>query len=371
MKKLAIIGAGEFQKPLVLKAGEMNIETHVFAWKEGAVSKQFANFFYPISIREKEKILEYCQKIKIDGIVSIASDIAVPTVSYIAEKMNFKTYNSYKDAEITTNKYSMRKRFARYGVNSPGFFETDAENTQNPFKLNFPLIVKPVDRSGSRGVTKVHDKETLKKAIIHACNQSFIKKAIVEEFIEGDEVSIEAISWSGQHFILTITDKITSGAPYYAELAHHQPSLLPGNIQQKIKAETIKALDSLNIKFGASHTEIKINNSEEVFLIEAGARMGGGYIGSDLVKLSTGYDFLKGVVDIALGEYSKPVINSDNYSGIYFLCKETEKLKKIIRSKSLPFIVNAAITNKSLKNIKSSEDRSGYLIYQSDKRVQL
>lgn len=346
----------------------MCLETHVFAWEEGAVCKDCAEYFYPISILEKERILEVCQKLNIDGVVSIASDNAVPTVSYIASKMNLKTYNSFNDTEITTDKYAMRTQFVSKGISCPFFFQTDSNGNESLDKLVFPLIVKPVDRSGSIGVTKVNDKNSLKMAIQRACEYSFKKKAIVEEFIEGDEVSVETISWMGEHFILAITDKITSEEPYFAEIAHHQPSELPKAAQQKIKDETIKVLNSLNIKFGASHTEIKINPNGDVLLIETGARMGGDFIGSDLVRLSTGYDFVNGIIEIALGTFTKPIIKEHNHSGVYFLCKETEWLKEIIQAKSLPFIVKADITNKTLKNIKSSEDRSGYLIYQSDKR---
>jgi biotin carboxylase len=366
--KLAIIGASLMQESIIQKAKDMSLETHVFAWEEGADCKSLADFFYPISILEKERILENCREIGIDGVASIASDLAVPTVSYIAEKMGFLTYNSLSDAEITTDKNAMRGQFVRKGVNSPKFFHTGPEFDRNLNGLDFPLIVKPVDRSGSRGVTKVNDENSLVKAILRACDLSFKKKAIVEEFIDGDEVSVEAISWMGEHYILAITDKVTSGEPYFAEIAHHQPSSLPENIKHRIKKETIKALNSLNIKFGASHTELKVNQNCEVFTIETGARMGGDYIGSDLVRLSTGYDFVRGIIEIALGEFHKPVIKEQYHSGVYFLCKETEWLKDIIQSGTHPFIVRKAITCEKLKEITSSEDRSGYLIYQSKKR---
>lgn len=356
------------QKPLIEKAKEMGLETHVFAWEEGADCKSLADFFYPISILKKEKILDSCREIGIDGVASIASDLAVPTVSYIAEKMGFSTYNSFCDAEITTDKYAMCLQFARKGVNSPKFLQTGPKCDPNFTELSFPLIVKPVDRSGSRGVTKVNDENSLGKAILRGCDLSFKKKAIVEEYIDGDEVSVEAISWNGEHSILSITDKVTTGEPYFVEIAHHQPSKLPENIKERIKEETIKALNSLNIKFGASHSEIRINQNGKVFLIETGARMGGDFIGSDLIRLSTGYDFVRGIIEIALGEFRKPDIKEQNHSGVFFLCKETEWLKEIIQLNTLPFVVRSAITCENLKNIKSSEDRSGYLIYQSDKK---
>lgn len=124
----------------------MGLETHVFAWKEGAECKSLADFYYPISILEKEKILEICLEIRVNGVSSIASDLAVPTVSFIANIMGFTPYNSYVDAEKTTDKYAMRLQIARKGVNSPKFLQTGPECDLNSTELDFSLIVKPVDR---------------------------------------------------------------------------------------------------------------------------------------------------------------------------------------------------------------------------------
>jgi biotin carboxylase len=200
--------------------------------------------------------------------------------------------------------------------------------------------------------------------------ESLEKKVVVEEFIEGVEVSVESISWKGKHHILAITDKVTTEAPYFVELQHHQPSLLSQEIQDKIIAETLKALDALDIEFGASHSEFKITKEGKVFTIEVGARMGGDFIGSHLVELSTGYDFIKGVIDVALHQFEEPVFGQQNHSGVYFLCKETDYLIPYFAA-SNAFDVEKEILNSELKNIKNSNDRSGFLIYQSDQKIEL
>ena len=112
MKKLVVIGANDFQNQLILKAKEKGYETHVFAWKDGSVGEQTADFFYPVSIVEKEQILEECKKIQPDGVISIASDLASITVNYVSEKLGL-TCNGIKSAEISTNKYLMRKAFEK------------------------------------------------------------------------------------------------------------------------------------------------------------------------------------------------------------------------------------------------------------------
>lgn len=368
MKKLAIIGASYLQLPLVKKAKEMGIETHCFAWPDGAVCKDIADFFYSISILEKDTILQKCIEINIDGITTIATDMAVPTICYVAEKMNLIS-NSFISSLASTNKSEMRNAFKKSNCSVPKFLETNTIGVNIKY-FKFPLIVKPVDRSGSRGVTKVMFESELKEAINYAINESFSKKAIVEEYIEGDEVSVETISWKGQHSILAITEKVTTGAPHFVELAHHQPTELSNEIQDKIKTETIKCLNALHINFGAGHSEFKITSAGEVYVIEVGARMGGDFIGSHLVELSTGYDFLEGVINIALGKYEKPILKTNNFSGVYFLCKETEEILPYF-SQINSFDIQKEVQNPILKKITNSNDRSGYLIYQDTKKIKL
>ncbi|MCW1146908.1 ATP-grasp domain-containing protein [Flavobacterium lacisediminis] len=367
-KKLAIIGASYLQLPIVLKAKQMGVETHCFSWLEGAVCKDFADFFYPISVLDKDLILAKCEEIKINGITTIATDMVVPTVCYVAQSLNLIS-NSYSSSIISTNKFEMRNAFKRNSCNTPNFIETSTSEIDYT-KFDFPLIVKPVDRSGSRGVSKVNNFKELENATLEAIKESFSKKVIIEEYIEGVEVSVETISWEGEHTILTITDKITTEVPHFVELAHHQPTQLSLEIQEKIKKETIKCLNALEIKYGASHSEFKITPKGEVFVIEVGARMGGDFIGSHLVELTTGYDFLKGVIDVALNQFQQPVCTKSKCAGVYFLCKETEKLLPFFNQKN-DFDFQKDIQNLELKNITNSNDRSGYLIYQDNKRIEL
>lgn len=369
-KKLAIIGASYLQRPLVEKAKEMGVESICFAWEEGAVCKDVADYFYPIDVKEKEQILKKCQEIGIDGITTIAADLPVSTINYVASIMGLIS-NPDKYSLTTTNKYLMRSCFRENDIPSPKFSLVKENGDFDIKGFEFPLIVKPTDRSGSKGVEKVLDPVQLETAVKRAQEVSFKKEAIIEEFVTGREISVESISYEGKHYILQITDKVTTGAPYFVELEHHQPSSLPVDIQERVKTIVLKALDALHIKYGASHSELKITENGDIKVIEIGARMGGDFIGSDLVRLSTGYDFLKGVIEVALGTFEEPQLTEHNHSGVYFLCKETERLKPIIENyKNYPEIVEAEITDNELRNIEQSADRSGYLIYQANKKVQ-
>lgn len=368
-KKLAIIGASYLQLPLVKKAKELGVESICFAWEEGAVCKDVCDRFYPVSTVDKDAILKICQEIKIDGITTIASDVAVLTVNYVAEKMGL-IGNPDKYSETATNKYLMRQCFIEHNVPSPKFCLTDGSVPEIASSFRFPVIVKPTDRSGSRGVEKVEGLNELKAAIERACKESFQKRAVIEEFVEGREISVESISYKGKHNVLQITDKVTTEAPFFVELEHHQPSSLPDEIKKQVKVVVLNALDALHIQYGASHAELKITKDGDIRVIEIGARMGGDFIGSNLVKLSTGYDFLKGVIEVALGTFEEPQLTEHNHSGVYFLCRETERLKPIIDNyRDYPDIVEAEITDNELRNIECSADRSGYLIYKSNQKI--
>lgn len=370
MKKLAIIGASYLQEPIVKKAKQMGIYTICFAWADGATCAEICDKFYDTSIIEKEQILEICKKEQIDGITTIASDTATLTVNYVASRMGLIS-NPDEYSEICTNKFKMRQCFMDADVPSPKFTLVDDEGKYSIKGFRFPLIVKPTDRSGSRGVEKVLDPVQLESAIKRARKDSFEGKAIIEEFVTGREISVEGISFEGNHTILQITDKVTTGAPFFVELGHHQPSSLSDEIKDKVKQIVLNALDALHIQYGASHSELKIDEDGNIRVIEIGARMGGDFIGSNLVQLSTGYDFVKGVIDVALGTFEGPKLTQNNYSGVYFLCKETEWVKPLILNyKDNPDIVEARITDPVLRNIECSGDRSGYLIYQSNKKVE-
>lgn len=371
MKKLAIIGASYLQLPLVKKAKQMGIYTICFAWEEGAVCKDLCDKFYPISIIDKEAILSVCQQEKIDAITTIASDVAVVTVNYVAENMGL-VGNKDCYSQIVTNKYLMRECFMEHNVPSPKFCLTDGTVPEAVNSFRYPVIVKPTDRSGSRGVEKVETKEELQTAIERACNESFQKKAVIEEFIEGREISVESISFKGKHYVLQITDKVTTEAPFFVELEHHQPSFLPEEIKARVKEIVLNALDALHIEYGASHSELKITKEGDIRVIEIGARMGGDFIGSNLVQLSTGYDFLKGVVDVAFGDFEEPTITSNHYSGVYFLCEETKNLLPMIKNyREYSEIVEAEVTDNHLRHVECSGDRSGYMIYKVETEQQL
>lgn len=330
MKRIVIIGAGDFQNPLIVKAKELGYETHVFAWKCGDIGEGTADYFYPISIVEKEKILSRCKKIHPHAIASIASDLAMVTVNYVAESLGLPC-NGAPATLKSTNKYEMRLALREAGVDVPAFYRVTSKNPC-PAGLAYPVIVKPTDRSGSRGVSRVEHPRELEAAVRKAAAYSFEHCAIVEEFIDGPEYSCEGISYNGEHTLLAFTEKFTTGAPHFIETGHIEPAGLTEEVEFRAKKTIQTALTALGVREGASHSEFRLSPDGSVKLIEIGARMGGDCIGSHLVPYTTGYDYLKMVLDTALGNAPEFALSgSPCPTAIRFIfsledLKETERL---------------------------------------------
>ena len=368
---IVIIGANEFQYPLIMKAKEMGFRTHVFAWTAGDVGESAADVFYPISIIEKEQILEKCKEIQPEAVVSIGSDLAAITVQYLSEKLGLNC-NSARCIELSTNKYKMRQALSAGGVKCPGFIRIqEGEKTDECSKLSFPVIVKPTDRSGSRGITRLEGPDGLEEALSAAWDNSFEHKAIVEEYIEGPEYSCECISFAGEHHFLQVTKKYTTGAPHYIETAQLEPSDLSDEEIERVKKEVFKALDALEITDGASHSEFKMDCSGNPRIIEIGARMGGDCIGSDLVMLSTGYDFVRMVIEVALGKAPRlEKIRTPMAAAIRFVFDErdTEVLSSLERENPEAIWRRSEISDVRTGNVVDSSSRHGFYIVTADSR---
>ena len=372
MKKLAIIGASYLQEPLIEKAQSMGIETHVFAWKANDIGERTADYFYPISIVEKENVLKKCQEIGIDGICSISSDLAVVAVNYVAEQMGL----SGNPDSITlrcTNKHDMRDCFEKNGDPSPKSILVEKASDLDVVDLRYPVIVKPIDRSGSRGISKLDNDEHLAEAIKAAKEQGFIKKALVEEYATGQEYSIECVSYNGQHNFLQMTHKYTTGAPRCIETGHLEPASVSNETRENVRKVVFHALDSLGVRNGASHSELKIAKDGTIRIIEIGARMGGDFIGSDLVHMSTGVDFVRAVIQIALGEEPDLVPDRETkIAGVRFIfSKEDADIFYKLQKEHPEYIVDYEISDDLTGAVTDSSTRLGYFMMQADSRDEL
>ena len=177
---------------------------------------------------------------------------------------------------------------------------------------------------------------------------------------------MECISWQGEHHFLAMTHKYTTGAPCFIETGHLEPAPVSEKTRERVQQVVFHALNSLEIRNGASHSELKINKDGEIALIEIGGRMGGDMIGSDLVQLSTGIDFVKNVIRVALGE--KPDLDRHAHSAaavrFVFTPKDVEVLKQI-KQEHPEVLVREDVKETFDHQVTDSSSRFGYYLMQS------
>ena len=373
-KVLAVIGASEFQVPLIRKAQDLGCVVHAFAWQCGDLGESVADVFHPVSTAERAEVLRICKEVGVDGVCTIGSDFNNITATWVANQMGLPA-NTDECVHLSTNKQAMRKAFASAGDPSPASIPV-REGDPLPKDLDglaYPVIVKPSDRSGSRGITKIADPAGLLDALASAWDESFCKIALVEEFLEGDEFSVECVSWEGMHHVLQITRKFTTGAPHFIETAHLEPSLLSAEECARVERVVVHALDTLGVRQGASHAELKVNDRGEPWIVEIGSRMGGDYIGSDLVPLSTGIDFVGAVVDVALGvEPDLRGFSSEHASAVRFvLTEEDVAVLTDLRSKRPDLVVRESWSMPTGDKVHDSSTRFGHCIMAADSAEEL
>ena len=371
MKQIAIIGASYLQLPLIETAKRMGLKTHVFAWAANDVGETAADVFYPISIVETEQILDKCREIGIDGICSIGSDLAMRTVNFVASELGLPG-NSMEATLLSTDKHQMRQAFEQHGDPSVQSILVSSASDLDGIPLQYPVIVKPLDRSGSRGITRLEDASGLEAAIEHAKQQGFLKQALVEAFAEGKEYSVECLSVNGRHTLLAVTEKFTTGEPRFIETGHLEPSGLSATQQEEIRQVVFHALDSLKLTTGASHTELKIDAQGMIRIIEIGGRMGGDFIGSDLVQLTTGIDFVKAVISCALGE--EPDLREQPHSGAagvrFVFDRQDIAVFERLKKEHPDYLVRFELEESS-QAVHDSSDRHGYFLMKADTREAL
>ncbi len=360
--KLAIIGASTGQLPLTLKAKELGHTVISFAWDNGAVCKEYVDKFYPISVLEKDKIVEVCRQEGVQGVVSNASDLTSEIAAYVASQLGLNA-NDYQKFQDLRDKAKVRA--LTDGI--PNLCQVKSILYKEGVKVEFPCIVKPTVGSSKKGVSFVSNEEELKEAVSYA-QEDKDAVILIEKFVGTREFSVESISYKGKHYVIQITDKENDGAPHFVELSHHQPADLSEDIKTKLRQIVPEILNRVGLTNGASHIEMKIDQDNNIYMIELNPR-GGGDQFSTLIRESVGYDYLKGMIDVALGTFEEPKLSHKSYSGIYFICKQRENRLKYFLEKQPWEIARSFDPSKELVYATDNYTRGGYIIYKADKKI--
>lgn len=375
MKRLLIIGASVLQLPAIQKAKEMGLHVGVVDFNPEAIGIPYADEYFNVSTNDEEGVYQIAKVFGADGIITLATDMPMRSVAYATQKLGLAGI-SYDTAVKATDKGEMIKAFEAAGVEHPWYFILsnldDVENMLD--KITYPCISKPVDNAGSRGVVLINKREELKAAVSYSSSNGRNGTVIIEEYLQGDEVSVEIIVMEGKVHILQVTDKLTTGAPHFVEMGHSQPCSLGTNNIELIHDLAKKAVMAIGIKNGPAHVEMMLTKNGPK-MIELGARMGGDCITTHLVPLSTGIDMVKATIEIALGE--KPDITPLFQKGsairyfneIHGKIKTVEGIEVAEKMEGVHQVTLVKHIGDTVIGMGSSVDRVGYVIAQSDTAV--
>lgn len=325
-KSVLIFGVGPLQLSIIERAKRMGLYTVGIDPMADATCRDDVDAFEVVGGQDFEGTCAVVEKHGIKAIVTAATDKPLVMMARIAEKYGFPFY-SVETAKWSTDKYQMKYRFELGDVpHAQGRLISKVEEAEG---LVFPVIVKPRDNSGSRGVKLCRNAEELKVSIEEALENSKLDTVLVEEFIEGPEYSIEGLHHDGKNEVIQFTEKKTTEFPYNVELGHKQPANISEDNQQKIREIVSKIGKALNFVNCPSHTELKINK-RGIFVIETSPRLGGDYITSTLVPLSTGINMEDQLLHIALGETVDTKSGRvEKASGVCFFCLPEGVVKSI------------------------------------------
>ena len=371
MQSIFILGASRLQLPAIKKAKEKGLYVYVLDYDPKAPGIQFADQYLEISTIDKEAVYNAANIYKPDYIITSTSDMPVRTVSWVCEKLGKKTDISYEGSILATNKIAMRNKMKECGIPIPLFFEAQSLYEFRSIAKEMPdrFILKPADNSASRGVILI-DKNVnsnLDELYKYCVQYSRSGEVLLEEYMEGPEVSVEAYSVDGVPHIITITDKIITEQPFFVEMGHTEPSRLTDEQQMDIRDVAEKAIRAIGMKDGPTHTEIKVTPTGAK-LVEIAARLGGDFITSYLVPLSTGVDMIE-CSFASLFENKPPYEKKISQgSAIRFIqgkagiLQSVEGLYEASKSKGVIEVELYAKPGEYIRNLENSSDRIGHVI---------
>ncbi|MDE6212851.1 MAG: ATP-grasp domain-containing protein, partial [Lachnospiraceae bacterium] len=306
-KKMMILGASALQVPAIEKAKALGYRVILVDYDENAVGFALADEQLVVSTLDQEEVYRQALRCQPDVVLTSTSDGPVRTAAYVNEKLGKRPDLSYENALCATIKDKMRDRLKKCGVPIPEYYVVENyEAFSNAVdRLDGYCIVKPADNAGSRGVVLFTCEMSKEKTYEYSKSNSRNGTVLVEEVMQGAEVSVEVMVVEGQPHILSITDKYITPPPYFVELAHCEPSRLDGETQEQIRQVAVQAIKAIGIENAPAHVEIKVTE-EGPKIVELAARLGGDFITSKLVPLSTGIDMVGASGLLASGD--KPVL---------------------------------------------------------------
>lgn len=374
-KTIFVVGAGEYQTPLIKIAKKMNLRVITSDRNPNAIGFKFADKRYVVDIKKKKENLRIAKKENISAVLTSGSEFAVRTVGYIGTHLNLNTI-SYENSKLVTNKFLMREKMAKNKIPIPHYEKITTEKEAIFFarEFNFPIVVKAVDNAGNRGVSIVKSKEKIVEAVKNAHRYSNKSYILVEEYIDGTEHTIEGLSYKSKHSILGISDTIRNLPPYPVDLSLIYPTAHTKDVVNKIHSSVNNAIKALGLSIGETHSEVIIKNKQP-YLLEVAARGGGMHIPTIIIPALTGINMNVESIKMSLGienvnltpKYERSVM-------LKFLIAPPGKLldikglDKLESRDDIKFYYIDYKIGEIVRELKTGGDRAGYIIFDGETR---
>ena len=301
-KTLMVVGAGFGQLPAILTAKKMGLKVIAIDRNSDALGMKYADTALPVDVLDTDGAIETAKKYKINGIITMQTELPVPTIGAVVDKLGLNGV-PFEVAKTCTDKIETRRRFAGKNIPQPDFrvVSTYQEAMDAAKEINFPCVTKPADNSGSRGITKVTNINGIKSAFNEAVKYSRKEKVLVEKFIEGIEAGAQCFSIDGHCERVLVHNDTMSRSSCMLPTGHSFPSMLDDKTLEEIQEAIAATVDALGIEVGPSNVDFILDKNLRPIILEVGARIGATCL-PELVYYYTGIDWVKAAILASLGE---------------------------------------------------------------------
>lgn len=319
-KKLMLLGGLRYLKPVIDAAHEQGYYVITADYLPNNIAHKWSDEYCNVSIIDKEAVLKEAQRLQIDGIMSFACDPGVVAASYVQNKMGLPSFGPFESVVILQNKDKFRAFLAKNGFNVPqakGFDSVEAA-LEEIYWYPFPVIVKPTDAAGSKGVTRVDKAEDLMPALEYAMKHSISGHVIVEEFIDKQGCSSDTDSFSEDgklKFVSFCAQRFDAEATNpYTPAAYSWPSTFTKEQEEYLTSEIQRLITLLNLKTCVYNIEVRVAPNGKPFIMELTPRGGGNRL-CEMLRYATGVDMITAITRAMVGDPMLEPIEQKPYNG--------------------------------------------------------
>jgi biotin carboxylase len=374
-KRLLILGGGLWQRDYVRRARALGLETWVTDWRADAVAREDADHFFPIDLKNAAATLELARDARVDGVMTPA-DIGVTTAAHVAAALGLPGPTPAL-AKQSTNKLDMRRRAADVALPVPWFEPVRSVGTAVEMMTarTWPVIVKPVDNCSSRGVRVVHDRAALETAVDAALAASLEREAIVEQFLQGVEGSLEAFVQAGEVTVLGVCDKTKSPLPDRYDLELRYPGAYSAAVSRNLADFIERLVRGFEITDALLHVEFLIpHGTDEVFLTEFALRGCGSKVVTHLLPQLTGVDVVGAAIRQALGLKTALTPTGTLHGALHFLMFPPGRVARVHgldEARSVPGVIDVCVERlpgEQIEPVHDGRSRPGHLLVHGPSR---